>query len=84
MNITAAHTRHQGKEFVVLLVEDWVIDDPTRRSEMITFGESEFGVRVVLLGGNSLQAFGPPDLGHMLRMIDVNDLPWAEYPLLAA
>lgn len=79
MTITAAVTHEQGQEFVILLVKDRMISDPSGRQDMLDFAAQNFGVRAALVGERQFGTHGPTDIVRWLRNVHVEQLPWREY-----
>jgi hypothetical protein len=73
-----ALVREQGQDFAVLLVQDRVINSPGLRDDMLAFGQSEFGVRTVLIGERG-RTWGPQDIVGWLNGVDPGRLPWREF-----
>ena len=83
MKITAALTREQGQDFVILAVQDRVLDSAssTERDELLEFAESSFGVPAALLGERAGKTYGDPNIVDWLTSIAPEQLPWKEYSL---
>jgi NAD(P)H-dependent FMN reductase len=79
VKVIAAPTHHHGYDFVVLLVKDHVLHEPTTRSDMLDFAQREFGVDPVLLGERQGETYGAQRAVNMLRRISPDQLPWREY-----
>jgi hypothetical protein len=76
-----ALVREQGQEFAVLAVRDSVINDPSRREEMMQFGEAQFGIRTALIGAKRGRTWGPADIVRWLSNVHPAQLPWREFTL---
>jgi hypothetical protein len=83
MKLTAAPTRHQGYDFVAVLVKDQAVADPTLREELLDEARAMFGVDPVLIGERRHRTFGADRAVRMLRHISLEELPWREYTLQA-
>jgi hypothetical protein len=81
VKIIAAPTREQGQDFVVVLVKDRVIQDPTERDSLIRASEQQFGVRAALMGEQQKKTYGPQDIVKWLEGIAFEQLPWREFSL---
>lgn len=79
MKLTAALTREQGQEFVIVSVKGYVIGDPQAREEIIEFAEREWGVRAALIGASSHSTYGPSDIVRWLEGVLVEQLPWRDW-----
>jgi hypothetical protein len=75
-----ALVQEQGQNFAVLLVRPAVLTSPTRREEMMRFGEQEFGVRTALLGEDG-RTWGPDDIVRWLGGVYVEQLPWRQFSI---
>jgi hypothetical protein len=81
MNLIAAPTEEQGQRFVIVLVKDRVIHDPTERDQVLVAAQSEFGVRAALIGEQQRQTYGPQDIVRWMEGITIEQLPWREFSL---
>ncbi len=79
--ITAAPTRHNGYEFVAVLVKDHVLSSPTQRDNLLDEAHALFGQDAVLVGERNLRTYGADRAVNMLRKLSVDQLPWQEYTL---
>ena len=76
---TAAPTRHNGYDFVAVLVKDPVLTNPRLREEMLDAAHNLFGRAPVLIGERQHRTYGAQRAVTMLRNISLERLPWREY-----
>ncbi len=79
MKLIAAPTREQGQDFVIVLVKDHVIQNPSERDQIIAACSLQFGCRVALMGERQHRTFGPHDIVRWLEGVAPEQLPWKEF-----
>lgn len=81
MKLIAAPTREQGQEFVVVLVKDHVIRNPTEADQVLLAAQNQFGVRAALVGEQERRTYGPQDIVRWMEGISIEQLPWREFSI---
>jgi hypothetical protein len=81
VKIIAAPTHEQGQDFVIVLVKDQVIHDPSERESLLRFSRQQFGQRAALMGERERQTYGPHDIVKWLEGVAFEQLPWREFSL---
>jgi hypothetical protein len=79
VRITAAPIKEQGQTFVVVLVKDRVIHEPSGREQIARVSQRFFGARAALMGERELRTWGPRDIVAWLEGVPVEQLPWREF-----
>jgi hypothetical protein len=81
VKIIAAPTHEQGQDFVIVLVKDQVIHNPSERENLLRFSRQQFGQRAALMGEGERKTYGPRDIVSWLEGVAFEQLPWREFSL---
>jgi hypothetical protein len=85
MNFEGAVVKEQGVTFGVLVVKPHVLNDPTRRAEMRSFGVKAWGrMPIVLMAQDARKVAtyqGRPDLAGFLAKLQISQIPWKRWTI---
>ena len=68
--------REQGVEFGVVVVQDYVLDSPSEREQLLTAWSNQLGRPVALIGGRRHHTYGRRDIVQWLEGVHPSRLPW--------
>ena len=71
-----ALVREQGVEFGVILVRDYVLDNPSERADILSAWMRQLGRPVALVGDHRHRAYGRRDIVDWLATVHPSQLPW--------
>lgn len=81
MKVIAAPTHEQGQDFMIVLVKDQVIHDPSECENLLRFSRQQFGQCSALMGERERQTYRPHDIVKWLEGVAFEQLPWREFSL---
>jgi hypothetical protein len=85
MTFEGAVVREQGVTFGIVIVRSSVLNNPSSRDEMTTFGRQVFGAMPIVLMAQDSRGtpryWGRPDIVRFLSNIYVEQIPWKRYSL---
>lgn len=76
MSYDIAFVREQGMNFVVVCVDDAVLDSPSRREEVHTAFQRQHGVPTAIVGARRHRVYGDRRIVDWVSSIDLRRLPW--------
>jgi hypothetical protein len=79
----AALTKHGNVTFVVVSVQDSVVNSPSEAAQVISGMSLRFGCPAVLMGSHSHKLYGRRDIVQFLSKIDFRRLPWKRWSAAA-
>ena len=73
-----ALVKEQGVNFGVVVVQDHVINDSTRRDQICGSWTARLGCPVALMGAHHHRTYGRQDIVRWLSSVDPGRLPWRQ------
>ena len=76
MSYDVAIVKEQGVTFVVVCVEDSVLDSSSRSDEVWRKYQRQYGLPTAIVGAQRYRIFGDHRIVPFLGSVDLTQLPW--------